>query len=97
MWTEFRAGDRGAPALAEPVYITSSLEKDTGDVIIKLVNVLPREQKVQICLEGEENSRFAGSLYRMDGFGREDRNTFEHPDLVTPKVTAAAFESNRRS
>ncbi|WP_302416337.1 family 43 glycosylhydrolase [Blautia marasmi] len=81
--------------LAEPVYITSSLEKDTGDVIIKLVNVLPREQKVQICLEGEENSRFAGSLYRMDGFGREDRNTFEHPDLVTPKVTAAAFESNR--
>ena len=82
------------PVAAEPVYITSSLERETGDIIVKIVNVLPREENVQICLEGEEGSRFTGHIYRMEGFDRDDRNTFKHPDLVRPDVADIEFVSS---
>lgn len=82
------------PVAAEPVYITSSLERETGDIIVKIVNVLPREENVQICLESEEGSRFTGHIYRMEGFDRDDRNTFEHPDLVRPDVADIEFDSS---
>ncbi len=58
-----------------------------------MVNVLPRKEKVQICLEGEENSRFTGRIYRIEGYHRDDRNTFEHPDLVRPDAAEAEFDS----
>ena len=82
------------PVAAELVYITSSLERETGDIIVKIVNVLPREEKVQTCLEGEEGSRFTGHIYRMEGFDRDDRNTFDHPDLVRPDVADVEFDSS---
>ena len=32
-------------------------------------------------------------IYRIEGYHRDDRNTFEHPDLVRPDAAEAEFDS----
>lgn len=43
------------PMRAEAMYASSSMDEKNGDIIIKLVNVLPVRQKLEIVLEGEHS------------------------------------------
>lgn len=72
------------PVIMEPVYISSSLEEKTGNVIVKMVNTTPMEQKVDISFEGELGG-WEGTAYYMDGFKQGSFNSFAYPTAVVSK------------
>lgn len=75
--------ERGCPPMTEEsLYYAASLT-ETGDVIVKLVNVTKKDRKVKLCLKGERSFQKA-VVYCMEGFGDEDENSFEEPLKVSP-------------
>ena len=63
------------------ISIASTYDKETGDIIVKLVN--PREEAVdaQINLDGVDRVAEKGTLQVLAG-ERNSANSFEHPDNV---------------
>ncbi|MCR5754958.1 MAG: family 43 glycosylhydrolase, partial [Acetatifactor sp.] len=59
------------PPVMEPIYFASSKEKASGDIILKLVNVLPEAQKIQIRLTGMK--KVAGKAYLLNSYVREEK------------------------
>lgn len=79
------------PAIAEPLYAVSSRDAVSGEVIVKLVNVLPRRQTVTIALDGMVEVE--GTAYIMSGFHRDARNTLGAPETVVPREVPVRFDS----
>ncbi len=61
----------------------SAVQSSTGDVIVKLVNVLPDEKRVCVSL-GDDKDRMA-VIHTMNGYSRDARNSLEEPLAVVPK------------
>lgn len=68
-----------------PLYSIASQEEETGDIIIKLVNVDEREQTIHIDLEGLENVKEKGRGICLSAGDKMDKNTLEEPEKVVPK------------
>lgn len=58
------------PVLAQPLYSTASRDADTGEIILKLVNLLMQEQETEICLQDIEEA--TGTAYVIEGYERDD-------------------------
>lgn len=70
------------PVLARPIYAASSRDETSGDVIVKLVNLLPKEQNILISLCDTAQGAWAGTLYQMSGYSRDQRNSLDTPDVI---------------
>lgn len=77
------------PPLAEPLYAVSSRERKSGDMIVKLVNVLPRPQPVTLELEGMTAA--AGTACIMSGYDRQAQNVLGEAETVVPREERIAF------
>ncbi len=67
-----------------PITVSSSLDRATNELIVKLVN--PHEEPIaaHITLAGAPNLGNVGQLISLTG-DRDEQNTFESPDAVTPQ------------
>lgn len=72
-----------APVKIEPLYTTASIDRQSGDVIVKLVNVQKRPIDTVLHMEGIEQAK--GTAYIMSGFALEDENSFAEPLKVSPR------------
>ena len=79
------------PAMVEPLYAVSSRDGRRGDVIVKLVNLLPQKQPVTIELEGMTAA--VGTAHIMDGYSRDARNVLGKPETVVPREEQLSFQS----
>lgn len=78
----------------EPLYYSASTEAATGDVIIKVVNVQEEAVTAQIVLEGVELEALRGSIFEMSGYDMDDENSFEAPELISPKQKDFSAKGN---
>ncbi|MFQ7222189.1 MAG: alpha-L-arabinofuranosidase C-terminal domain-containing protein [Lachnospiraceae bacterium] len=72
-----------APVKIEPLYTAASIDRQSGDVIVKLVNVQKRPIDTVLHMEGIELAK--GTAYIMSGFALEDENSFAEPLKVSPR------------
>lgn len=72
-----------APVKIEPLYTAASIDRQSGDVIVKLVNVQKRPIDTVLHMEGIEQAK--GTAYIMSGFALEDENSFAEPLKVSPR------------
>ena len=69
------------PLVTRQLYLAGSVEEETGDVILKAVNIHSEDVSTEIEIPCE--SYTAETLQGAP----ESRNTLESPDAVVPKVT----------
>lgn len=81
------------PLAYRPVYASSSFDRASSDIIIKLVNLSSRNQTVQLELKGGKNTGWSGCAYIMDGYAPEDGNDFES-EKVKPREETVIAESS---
>ena len=72
-----------APVKIEPLYTAASIDRQSGDVIVKLVNVQKRPIDTVLHIEGIEQAK--GTAYIMSGFALKDENSFAEPLKVSPR------------
>ena len=72
-----------APVKIEPLYTAASIDRQSGDVIVKLVNVQKRPIDTVLHIEGIEQAK--GIAYIMSGFALKDENSFAEPLKVSPR------------
>lgn len=72
-----------APVKIEPLYTAASIDRQSGDVIVKLVNVQKRPIDTVLYIEGIEQAK--GTAYIMSGFALKDENSFAEPLKVSPR------------
>jgi alpha-L-arabinofuranosidase len=68
----------------DPLYATASRDRATGDVIVKVVNVSPAKQDLEVTLQGIP-SVVGATLQTLQG-APGDVNTIEAPDRVAPRT-----------
>lgn len=66
----------------EMLYVTSSVEESSGDVIIKAVNLRDAEVESKIEVNGISGDRRTVKIYSMSGNDAHDVNSFDEPDKV---------------
>lgn len=76
--------------IIEPLYCTASREESSGDIIVKAVNL--REDSFEAGIALTDARIRSARVYHMDGFGPDDRNSFEDPEKVAPKENMAVVE-----
>lgn len=79
------------PTMAEPLYAVSGRDGKSGDVIVKLVNVLPKPRQITVELDGMTSAE--GTAYIMSGCSKEARNVPGKPETVVPREKPVSFES----
>lgn len=79
------------PPLAEPLYAVSGRDRAGGDVIVKLVNILPDACPVTVCLEGMDAAE--GTAFWMSGYGLEAENVLGEPEQVVPREERVSFST----
>jgi alpha-L-arabinofuranosidase len=77
----------------EELYVTASIDEDTGKTYVKAVNLTGEEKEVQIDLTGEEKKTVEIISFTADSLAAE--NTFENPDRVVPKSSMAEVKDNQ--
>lgn len=80
--------------LVEPLYCSSSIEKESGDVIIKVVNVKKEEQDFEAIIENRENGNY--TVYSMGGYDRSTRNELG-TDNIKPYEEKGVFSEGKIS
>jgi alpha-L-arabinofuranosidase len=69
------------------LYATSALDKNTGDIIVKLVNTASDPTEVEIALQGVKNLGKQAKAVVLSSNSPKDENSLSDPDKVTPKST----------
>lgn len=81
------------PVVIEPLYYSASKDKETGDIILKVINVSDLKRKAEIELRDfnirEDKTRT--TIYSMKGYDLEAMNDFEHPEYVSPIESQLQF------
>lgn len=80
------------PMRVEALYASSSRDKNSGDIIVKLVNVLPVKRKLEIVLNGSSASdRWKGTLWVLSGSNDVNAHGVER---IEPEIEAVSFDRN---
>lgn len=86
------------PVCMEALYASSSKDEKSGDIIVKLVNVLPVNQKLEIVLNGNENesdapTRWEGAVWILAGSGDVDARGLERivPESKPVSIDGSTF------
>lgn len=75
----------------EPVYCTASVDKDTGDTIVKAVNLRKSGYEAEIALD---KSVTEATVYYMSGYELDAENTLDESDKVTIKEEHLIADNN---
>lgn len=78
---------RGTEVVIEPIYCSSSVDEKTGEVIIKTVNLRQSAHNAQLTVE--DKTPLTAEVQTMYGWDDTARNSFDKPDLVSPKSDTA--------
>lgn len=78
--------------IIEPLYYSASKEIESGDTILKVVNVSDQNHKVNINLLHCNVTK--ARAYIMEGYSMEAVNDFEHPELVAPRISELKVEGS---
>lgn len=73
------------PVVIEPLYYSASKEDESGDIIVKVVNVQENSVLVNLVFEDISQEILEGSIFEMSGYRLQDENSFEAPKLIAPK------------
>jgi alpha-L-arabinofuranosidase len=76
----------------EPLYYSASLDRSTGDVIVKVVNVQENSVNAQIVLEDLQKASLEVEAFEMSGHALDDENSFASPELISPKQKTFSSE-----
>jgi alpha-L-arabinofuranosidase len=82
----------GTEVVIEPVYCSSSIDSDSGDVIVKTVNLLDEGYRAVIGIE--DKTPKSAEVYAMYGWADDARNSFDEPMLVSPKTETVQLSGN---
>lgn len=82
--------------LAEPVYCSASIETETDDLILKIVNLTEAARRLEISL-GKTQKYTSCREFILSGYDRNEKNTLKEPDRIKPgekvvPVSGACFE-----
>ena len=80
------------PVVAEPLYTAASRDTETGDLILKVVNVQNVDKTAQIQIEGRGES-LQGTKYEMAGYALEAVNSLDEPYAVSPEENEFAMKN----
>lgn len=69
----------------ESVYQTVSTDEETGDVIIKLVNVSNEDSDLTVSFPNADNYNKTAKVTQLSGQNGSDENTFNNPDKMVSK------------
>jgi alpha-L-arabinofuranosidase len=84
------AGQPGQDGL----FASSVFDKNTGEVIIKIINTSKQPQPVSVKLVGMKGTRTAETI-TLSHDGMDDENTLDRPELITPKNGTLSVDAGK--
>ena len=84
------AGQAGQDGL----FASSVFDKNTGEVIIKVVNTSNQSQPISIQLTGMKGERTAQTI-TLSHNGMDDENTLDNPEKITPKNGTISVDAGK--
>jgi alpha-L-arabinofuranosidase len=75
------------------LYLSSVIDSNTKEVIVKIVNANAKVQKVNITLNGLKNSTTNAIVTVLQSDDVNSINSFEKPENIAPKETSANVEN----
>lgn len=67
-----------------PIYSVTSMDEESGDIVIKAVNTSNHEENVEIVIDGNKNIEQVGTVTTLTSDDLQDENSFEDPQKVSP-------------
>ena len=86
------AGQEGQDGL----FASSVFDKNSGEVIIKVVNTSKTAQPISIQLTGMKGERTAQTI-TISHNGMDDENTLDHPEKITPKDGTLKLDAGKKA
>jgi len=85
------------PLVIRPLYYTASCDEESGDIIVKAVNVQNKSLDITVDLTSEEALASAVLLsavevYELAGYDLEEKNDFEAPTRIAPTRSTYQLE-----
>ena len=84
------AGQPGQDGL----FASSVFDKNTGEVIIKIINTSKQSQPVSVKLVGMKGTRTAETI-TLSHNGMDDENTLDNPEFITPKNGTLSVDAGK--
>ena len=84
------AGQPGQDGL----FASSVFDKNTGEVIIKIINTSRQPQPVSVKLVGMKGTRTAEAI-TLSHNGMDDENTLDNPEKITPKNGTISVDAGK--
>ena len=84
------AGQPGQDGL----FASSVFDKNTGEVIIKIINTSKQSQPVSVKLVGMKGTRTAETI-TISHNGMDDENTLDNPEKITPKNGTLSLDAGK--
>ena len=69
----------------EGLFASAVCNKQSGEIIVKVVNTSAQPQDIQLNLNGLKGPRTAETLTLSHSGSKDDENTLDRPDLITPQ------------
>ena len=79
----------------DSIYVSAVIDKNTGDVIVKLVNASDNPVSKIIELSGAKKFSATATLTLLKSNVAGDVNSFVHPDAVSPVTSATPVKGNK--
>ena len=86
------AGQQGQDGL----FASSVFDKQTGEVIVKVVNTSKQSQPVTIQLQGLKGERTAETITLNHSGSMDDENTLDQPEKITPKTGSLKLNAGKK-
>ena len=86
------AGQQGQDGL----FASSVFDKQTGEVIVKVVNTSKQSQPVTIQLQGLKGERTAETITLNHSGSMDDENTLDQPEKITPKTGSLKLDAGKK-
>lgn len=88
--------ENGKPVTGQDsLYVSAVIDKNTKDVIIKIVNASGRQQTNNIRLEGLKKAAANGLLTTLQNDDLTSVNSFSQPQNVVPRESPVAIKENK--
>ena len=87
------AGQEGQNGL----FASAVFDKQTGEVIVKVVNTSKQEQPITINLQGLKAAGTAQTITLSHNGSMDDENTLDNPEKITPKTGTAPVTANKKN
>ena len=78
------------------IYASAVYDKESGEVIVKIVNTSKQPQPVSLNLLGMKGERTAETLTLCHD-GMDDENTLDQPDLIVPVAGSLQCEAGKKN